>query len=186
MIITFGEYRKRSVEWLVLKRPDYVKWILERPAVAGPLAAVKAEVLRLVSIFDAKPILKPCSGRNCSKTAIRFSAYQGVSYDMWAWCEACDPFRFGAAPWKLTDIGTYNDALEFVRQKCDRRGPDYRAAIDAIARAKGFPDRSSEARIQRFFKEDFEPDPQISLAVAMACGRQSPATPEKTQPDLVS
>lgn len=154
MIIPFGKYRGKSVEWLVLKAPDYLKWVLEQAAPTGPLAAVKSQALRLISLFDAKPILKPCSGSNCSKTAIRFSAYQGVPFGMYAWCETCDSYRLGAAPWKLTDIKTYSDALKFVRQHCDGRGPEYRAAIDTIARAKGFPDRSSEPRIHKFFHGD--------------------------------
>jgi hypothetical protein len=156
MIITFGEYRGRSVEWLVLKRPDYVKWILDQPTPTWPLAGVKSEVLRLISIFDAKAILKPCIG--CSRTAIRFTGYKGNSYMLYEWCDTCDPYQDGAAPWKLTFIKTYTDALKFIKQHCDGRGSEYRLAINTIAVAKGFPDRSSPARIRKFFGEDVEPD----------------------------
>jgi hypothetical protein len=157
MIITFGEYRGRSVEWLVLKRPDYVKWILDQPAPTWPLAGVKSEALRLISIFDAKPILKPCNG--CSRTAIRFTGYQGNPWCYYAWCETCDPYHLsGAVEWKLTVIRTYKDALNFIKQRCDGRRGEYRLAINTIVILKGFPERSSPARLKEFFREDVEPD----------------------------
>src|SRR5260370_32214525 len=161
MIITFGEYRGRSVEWLVLKRPDYVKWILDRPAVAGPLIPVKAEALRLVSTFDAKPILKPCS-RNCLVPASGFTAWDGNPYMLWPVCDMCDPCQKGPAPWKLNVIRTYKDTLNFVKLHCDRLRSDYRLAIETIAQAKGFPEKSSKAAIQRFF-ERVEPAEEISF-----------------------
>jgi hypothetical protein len=157
MIITFGEYRGRSVEWLVLKRPDYVKWILDQPTPTWPLADVKSEVLRLISIFDAKAILKPC-GRNCLVSVSGFEAYDGNPYMLWPVCDMCDPCQNGPAPWKLSVIRTYNDALNFIKQHCDGRGSEYRLAINTIAVAKGFPERSSPARIRKFFGEDVEPD----------------------------
>jgi len=152
MIISFGKYRDKSVEWLVLNTPDYVKWTLERSAPTGPLAAVKAEALRLISIFDSKPIVKPCD--NCLNTATRFTGYEGNSYTFYAWCETCDPYQLsGAVEWKLTVVRTYNDALNFIERHCDGRGGEYRLAINTIAMAKGFPERSSKARIQKFFSE---------------------------------
>ena len=159
--LPFGKYRGKSVEWLVLNKPDYVKWVLEEPTRPGSaLASAKAEALRLISIFDAKPILKPCSGSNCSRTAIRFTGYQGNSYTLYEWCETCDPYELsGAVEWKLTVIRTYKDALNFIKEHCDGRG--YRLAINAIAMAKGFPERSSPARIKKFFGEDVKPDEEL-------------------------
>jgi hypothetical protein len=143
MIIDFGKYQGKSVEWLVLNAPDYLKWVLELAAPTGGLVAVKAEALRLISLFDRKQILKSCLGRGCAKTATQLSGYQGNSYSMYAWCDTCDPYQAGATRWKLRLIRTYNDALDFIQQTCDRRRSAYRAAIGTIARAKGFPERSS-------------------------------------------
>jgi hypothetical protein len=158
MIIAFGKYQGKSVEWLVLNKPDYVKWVLEEPTRPGSaLASAKAEALRLISIFDAKPILKPCNG--CSRTAIRFTGYQGNPWCYYAWCETCDPYhRSGAVEWKLTVIRTYKEALNFIKQRCDGRRGEYRLAINTIAILKGFPERSSPAGIRKFFGEDIEPD----------------------------
>jgi hypothetical protein len=153
MIIPVGKYRGKSVEWLLLKAPGYVKWMLEESAITGPLAAVKTEALRLISVFDRKQILKECRGRNCLKAASQLSAYQGNSYDMYAWCDTCDPYQAGAARWKLRLIRTYKEALDFIQRTCDGRRSAYRAAIDTIAIAKGFPDRSSQARLKAFFSE---------------------------------
>ena len=131
-----------------------MKWVLQQPAPTDPLATVKGEALSLIELFDAKQIVKPCSGRNCSRTAIRFTVYEGVSSPLYVWCDRCDPYQLGAVPWKLTVIKTYNDALNYVQHHCGGRRSDYRLAIDIIAKAKGFPDRSSPSRIQRFFSED--------------------------------
>ena len=158
MIISFGKYRGKSVEWLVLNRPDYVKWVLEEPTRPGSaLASAKAEALRLISIFDAKPILKPCT-RKCLIPASRFTGYQGNPWCYYAWCETCDPYRLsGTVGWKLTIVRTYKDVLNFIERRCDGRRGEYRLAINAIAMAKGFPDRSSPARLKEFFREDVEP-----------------------------
>jgi hypothetical protein len=158
MIIPIGKHKGKSVEWLVLNKPDYVKWVLELPAPYGALAAIKSQALRLISLFDSKHIVKPCTNRNCSRAAIQFSGYKGNPWCYYAWCDTCDPYRAGAAPWKLTIIKTYTDALKFIQRHCDGRRSDYRLAIDTIARAKGFPERSSPPRIRKFFGEDVEPD----------------------------
>ncbi len=153
MIIPIGKHSGKSVEWLVLNRPDYVKWVLKEPTRPGSgLASVKAESLRLISLVDEKPIIKPC--HNCSNTATRFTGYQENSYTFYAWCETCDPYRLsGAVEWKLTVIRTYKDVLNFIERRCDGRRGEYRLAINTIAMAKGFPERSSEAGIQKFLGE---------------------------------
>jgi hypothetical protein len=156
MIITFGEYRGRSVEWLVLKRPDYVKWILDQPTPTWPLAGVKSEVLRLIPIFDAKPILKTCS-EHYTLPLSGFTTWKGNPHNLCAVCDLCDPSQQGPVPEELKVIRTYKDALDFIRSG-DARRCDYRLAINTIARAKGFPERSSPARIRKFFGEDVEPD----------------------------
>jgi hypothetical protein len=151
MTITFGKYRGKSVEWLVLKAPDYLKWILEQPDSTCNLASVKTEALRLISLFDAKQITKPCLGSNCSKAAIQFTAYQGNPYLIYAWCDTCDPYQQGASPGKLTFIKTYRDALNYVKRDGGGRSSDYKGAIKKIAMAKGLPARSSEAQMKEFF-----------------------------------
>jgi uncharacterized protein (DUF3820 family) len=168
MIIPFGKYRGKSVEWLVLNRPDYVKWVLEQPAPTGPLAALKADALRLVSIFDAKPIVTLC--KNCQKTATRFTGYAGNPYMFYAWCETCDCFNTGAVSWKLVITKTYVDTLNFAHLHCEGLRSDYRRAINAIAMAKGFPERSSAARIKQFFKEGVEPYTGKLSPSSLSCG----------------
>jgi hypothetical protein len=162
MIITFGKFRGRSVEWLVLNAPGYVKWVINQPAPAGPLIPLKSELLRLIDMFDAKRILEPCI--NCKSTAFRFTGYQGVSYELYPWCETCDCYNTGAASWKLTVIKTYRDALKFIEWHCRGRPSAYQAIIRAIAESKGFPERSSEVRIQKFFHESVEAETEIGLA----------------------
>jgi hypothetical protein len=125
MIINFGKHRGKSVEWLVLKAPDYLKWILEQSAPTGNLASVKAEALRLVLLFDGKQITKECCGSNCRNTAIQFTAYVGNPSLIYAWCDTCDPYQLGATRWKLRFIKTYEEALNYVKRDCDGRRSDY-------------------------------------------------------------
>ena len=59
MIINFGKYAGKSVEFLILKQPEYVKWILDSDGIIGPLFRVKEEILRLINIFfDRKLFLR--------------------------------------------------------------------------------------------------------------------------------
>jgi hypothetical protein len=54
--IAFGKHAGKTVEVLVLKDPDYVHWILAQSEPSGPLARIRAEVLRLMAVFDAKAL----------------------------------------------------------------------------------------------------------------------------------
>ena len=68
--------------------------------------------------------------------------------------------------------------MNFAELHCDGRRSDYRLAIETVAHAKGFPDKSSKASIQRFF-EDVESEEEISLVYSIARGAQSLSTPKE-------
>jgi hypothetical protein len=151
MQVTFGKHHGKYLTTLILKEPNYVKWVLEQTAAAGPLAQVKAEVERLVSIFDDKPITQGCYGRNCNKQAVKFSAYVGSPSPLCTWYDSCNPYHRGALDGKLVELKTYRKALQHVALTCGERKGRYRAIIKSIALAKGLPKRSRQQHIHAFF-----------------------------------
>ncbi len=151
MLVNFGKHKGKSVEWIVLKEPDYIKWVLDQPDPNGNLETIMTEALSLILVFDAKPIVKACHGSNCNKPAVRFTAYEGNSSSIFTWCEACDPYQTGAVHGKLRILSTYDDALHHAEFSCDGHRSDYKTIIKEIAIAKGLPRRSPETQVKAFF-----------------------------------
>src|ERR1041384_2473436 len=127
-------------------------WVLEQANPTGGLGRVQAEALRLISIFDQKPIGRSCMGHECKQPAVRFTAYAGNSVDLYPWCAACDPYQAGANSGKLTVIQTYQDALKHVTWTDGGVKAGYRSILKAMALSKGLPKRSGEAQINTFFR----------------------------------
>jgi len=151
MQVGVGKYSDKSVALVVLKKSEYVKWLLENPGISGQLAKVKTEAGRLISIFDAKPIKKNCGGHNCQNQAVRFSAYHGGQVDLYAWCDTCDECQAGAGRSKLSIVKTYMEALEHIDLYFDSRKTDYQQIIRNIASAKGLSARCGEKQAEAFF-----------------------------------
>src|SRR5262245_24802877 len=60
MLITFGKHMSKSLEFLVLKHPDYIGWMLNQRAATRKLADAQQAALRLIRIFNQKQILTRC------------------------------------------------------------------------------------------------------------------------------
>jgi len=151
MLVTFGKHKGKSLETLVIKEPDYIKWVLDQYAAEGPLAKLREEAVRLTSIFDNKPILRQCLGHQCTKRSVRFTAYTGVWSPLYYWCAKCDPYEQGALKGKLTVLTRYREALQHVEFSCYGDKAGYKAIIRDIALAKGLPQRSGESQVESFF-----------------------------------
>src|SRR5690348_4053546 len=123
MLVTFGKHQGRTVEELVLKEPDYVVWMLMQPNPAGAMARTCHEARRLIGVFDDKPFLGPCSGRDCPRPATRCSVY-GQNIQPVCWCDDCDPYSMGASQGRLQIITGYGDAVRHVGAWCDSRKSD--------------------------------------------------------------
>lgn len=150
MIILFGEKQKgKSTETVILKGADYVKWVIDNKNATGSLLAVQNDFIRLIELFDAKPLQKKCF--KCKSQATRFSFYQG-NIDPYFWCDKCDPFIQGAMPGKLSIITKYRQALRFVESTCEKRVADYRGIIKNMSNAKGLPQRITGKQAELFFK----------------------------------
>lgn len=151
MTVRFGKHTGKSVGLLVLKEPDYVAWLLTKCDLCRSALAASEEAVRLIGIFDAKPLLTNCSGRDCAATATRGTAYNSTTWSLMWWCDACDPYQGGAHGGKLHSIRTYQDAIDHVRIHCIARRDALCTLIRAIAVAKGLPGRVGEAQANAFF-----------------------------------
>ena len=151
MLVTFGKHQGNTVETLVLKQPDYIKWVLEQPNPSGGLGRVRTEALRIIGIFDHKPILGTCNGHGCKRPPVRFSAYAGNSETLYQWCGSCDPYEAGAVSGKLAEIKTYRDALRHIEWTDGGVKAGYKAIVKAMALRKGLPKRSGGAQVTAFF-----------------------------------
>ena len=147
MLVTFGKHQGKTVESLILKEPDYIKWVLEQASPSGGLARVQTEALRLIGIFDQKPITRDCMGHGCKRPAVRFTAYARNSADLYPWCATCDPYQAGAIGGKLTEIKTYRDAIHHVTWTDGGVKAGYKSIVKAMALRKGLPQRSGAAQM---------------------------------------
>jgi hypothetical protein len=149
MQVTIGKNDGKSVEWLVLKDPSYIEWLLGAQA-SGKLLQLKHHAQNLIRKFDAKPISKRCYGQACSKAATRATVYLDNLVPYW-WCATCDPYESGANAGKLQVISTYSQALHHVEYFCKGRKSDAAEIIKYLAQAKGLPSRVGEQQAQQFF-----------------------------------
>src|SRR5438552_2009354 len=120
MFIQFGKHWGTSIELLLLKQPDYIRWMLSQQGTTRNFCEARQEACRLIRAFNEKPILKPCQNLECGNCATRATVYQGSVRPIW-WCNHCDPYRLGASPGKLHIIQTYGDAGCYVGTFCSGR-----------------------------------------------------------------
>jgi hypothetical protein len=163
MLLNFGKHRGMPVESLVLKEPDYVAWMLAQEDAGRELSAARAEVVRLIRILDAKPVLVPCRG--CGGRATRFSLYEGSVRPRW-WCDQCDPGEECPSPAKVHTVRTYLGGAHYVGSYCGGRKRDLALLIKELARAKGLPDRVGENDAMGFF---YVPGPRKGSSDLDAC-----------------
>lgn len=150
MHISIGKHEGKSVGNVVVKEPGYTKWVLAQPNVNGELLKMKTEMDRLVQIFDCKKIIRKCDGNDCSKPAVKYTAYANNPSSLNVWCDTCDPYQAGAIRGKLTELKTYKDALDYVDMSCNATKAIYKTIISEMAAAKGLKKRSSNDEIDRF------------------------------------
>lgn len=150
MVVGFGKYTGRTVEYIVIREPGYIRWMFEEVKADGVLQKVKTEAQRLITRFDIKPFTQNCNAHECHSCASRFSVYIGNCVPFF-WCDECDPYQAGAIDGKLRILRSYWDAVGHVRSTCDGTASEYRCLIRSIGAAKGLPDRLSSIALQKFF-----------------------------------
>src|SRR5688572_23983774 len=104
MQITFGKHKGKSIEEVLLKHPDYIHWMLQQDNSYGAMKALQEETIRLIDVFDSKPFVEPCHGRNCTRIATRCTVYRDAVDNPYWWCDNCDPGQSGASEYKITSL----------------------------------------------------------------------------------
>jgi hypothetical protein len=150
MNIKFGKHCGMSVEFLVLKAPDYAMWLLSQKAISHSFFDAQQKIRRLIRAFDQRPFIKRCQGTGCRKRATRCSVHQG-STQLLSWCDECDPYELGASPGKLHAIEKYFDVVNYVSMFCNGRKAAMEMLVRELARAKGLPKRVGEDEAIAFF-----------------------------------
>jgi len=149
MDITFGKYKGKLVETIVLKEPDYVLWLLNQNDASVPLAAVLNETKRLINIFDKKDFQQKCFG--CDQNATYCTAYtDNVTSPYW-WCNKCNPYQSGAIAGKLQSVRSYQDAIRYVHFNCNANKAALKLLIKIMSEAKGLPERARDNNVKEFF-----------------------------------
>lgn len=149
MVINIGKFSGKTTESVLIKEPDYVQWTLDQNNAKDALQVIRKDFIRLMEIFDGKPIKKKCY--KCKEPAQKISFYQG-NISPYFWCGTCDPYCQGALSGKLSIITKYRQALSFVSSTCQGRKSDYKSIIRELAIAKGMPDRITGIEAQSFFE----------------------------------
>jgi hypothetical protein len=156
MIIEFGKYKGMSVELLIFRDPGYANWICNQPGRVGKLAEAKAHARKLARLFDRKPFVAECSGRNCKNIATRFSVFKDAHLNPVWWCNDCDPYSLCAGPGQLAVLSRFVRAIDHVEMYGGGKRATFKSLIREFGTAKGLPRRVGEKQAQEFFKSDEE------------------------------
>jgi len=146
--ITFGKYKGKTVKSLMMKQPVYIGWILSQKDLSGPLAVLKDEVIRLIKIFDSKPIQRYC--KICDAEAKYCGVSQRSVFNPYWYCDECDPYAKDIIKTELEFIRSYREAIDH----CERYSVNKKSAlifIKAIATAKGLGKRLGKKELDEFF-----------------------------------
>jgi len=150
MLVPIGKHKGKSAELLVLKEPDYVRWLLQQKA-SNHLQALQEEAKRLIKKFDQKPFQVECEGNACSAQATRLSMYGNKLSPYW-WCDDCDPYQRGAISGMLQIFRDYSIAWSHVESFRAGSQSDHKNLIKTMAQAKGLPSIFGEAQAVAFFR----------------------------------
>jgi exodeoxyribonuclease X-like protein len=148
--VDFGKHQGRVVEELILKDPDYVRWILDQPSARGSLAEVAEEAMRLIAIFDSKPFIRPCCGTNCPKQATRGMVYGRIPEPLF-WCDDCNPRSKGVLWGTPRPVPAYR--IICMLAWGSGHPSERKNLIRNLARAKGLPDRVGVDQAIAFFRQ---------------------------------
>jgi len=151
MNISFGEHKGKSVAEVILKHPDYVKWVLEKNDATGELLTTQNEMIKLIDIFNSKPFTKKCRGNNCVKTSIMCTARKEDYSGLYWWCDKCYHYENVIYTDVHHIIRSYQDALSYVANICKNRKEDYVGLIKRLAEEKGLKKRATKNDIEKFF-----------------------------------
>jgi len=151
MKITFGKYKGKTVEYLMINQPDYIKWILIEHEPSGDLATTQKQVSKLIRKFDKKPFIgKSCSSSNCNNSATKFTICKSNLNPHW-WCNSCEPIHADITSEQLQSPVGYKSAIKHIDLYCNENISAYKTVIQMIAEAKGLSS-ITELKMIMFFR----------------------------------
>lgn len=148
MRIASGRHKGKTLELVALKDPEYI-WdlLLSKPRGARQERA-QAKARALVETFDRRAFDVLCVGGGCERKATRCTVCKSSVDTPWWWCDACDPWQYGAGRDMLHVLRTYQDVLDFCRTFDDPTVA--RDLVLTLAMAKGLS-KLGETQADLFF-----------------------------------
>jgi hypothetical protein len=135
MRLTWGKYKGRTIEVVVLKDPEFIGVLLKSRTQDETKCRIQTEARLLVETFNRRKFQTRCASSGCSREVSRCSIYKTDVFNPRWWCETCDPWQFGARSLVLSIVATYEDAIRYARPYGDPTLT--RDLVHVLAEAKG-------------------------------------------------
>lgn len=142
MNMAFGKYNGKPVAWVLIQDPSYFSWMRSQGMTNRREYKFAVD---LVSKLDELPFVNVrCYGsKGCSNDVSRLTLYKGQFNGAYWFCDQCDPYSMGAISGVLSSVRTVASIMQHS-QVGD--------IIKAMFKAKGGPERKTEAALKNFFK----------------------------------
>ncbi len=147
MYMSFGRHGGVSIKKVLLIDPSYIMWLIGERANTREMAIAQTEAIRLIAVFDARPIRAKC--HDCHEEATRLTGYDGSSMSLYPWCEHCDPI--GSTGKATIVIRSYKQALRHSESSGAGTKAGQKRIIGAMANLKGLDRPMTEANLLAFF-----------------------------------
>jgi len=135
MNIEFGQYKNKSVQWVLLNDPNYLYWLFNQPY---PPAKILNEAKKLNKVFNEIPFVEKCNGIGCNNTATRCSVMPGNYAQLYWWCPDCNASEIAVGRIdEVKYISTYREAVDFNKLQCGGTKHGYQTILKLFLKAKG-------------------------------------------------
>jgi hypothetical protein len=162
MILTFGRYKMKSLEWLILTQPGYMLWMQHLRDARGRLALARMKANELINLIRRKPFVVRCQRPKCRNLATRGFAKRGSLSVRWM-CSDCEPSDLGDSPHKVSILKDYWDCEKHIHSSRKFKEEDLNPLILDLAHAKGLPKNFGEDEAQQFFQVEERRNPWMEL-----------------------
>lgn len=140
MKVDFGMHRGCTVEELLVRYLEYVRWLTTQRDLSYLGCAAAEEACRLEAIFDQTPFRRRrCRGTDCSNTPTHCSVDYRAGVIPYYWCDKCSPFLWPFGADDLYEIRTYRDALRHLIESGIVQEDAAYELLGTLADAKALP-----------------------------------------------
>lgn len=151
MKLSFGKYKGKCMERLMLTDSGYVEWMINAPNPTGPLKEALDHLNGRVRQIDAAPWKSQCFGHGCTSKAELLAIWDGT-LSFQPHCTACSPYRKDKREPKWREVDCYMDVFRYAQSLSDNKS-DWTTAIRALMEHKGliYNQRISDYDLVIFF-----------------------------------